>query len=53
MITLSTAMTQPSVLDQKGRARPNYFNTRATGPEMGFRIQMYSMEPTTRDMTLG
>ena len=37
---LSTAMTHPSALDQKGRARPKYFNTRATGPEMGFRIQI-------------
>ena len=36
----STAMTHPSVLDQKGIWMPNLSRMMATGPEIGFKIQV-------------
>ena len=49
----STAITQPSVFDQNGSFSPNQPATIATGPEIGFRIHVYRIEPTTSEITLG
>ena len=48
-----TAITQPSVVDQKGIEIPISCKIKATGPDTGFKIHVYSTEPTTNDITLG
>ena len=53
VIMLNTAMTHPSVFDHTGMVIPKYFAITATGPDTGFNIHVYKIDPTTSEITLG
>ncbi|BDZ77957.1 hypothetical protein Lac2_10660 [Claveliimonas bilis] len=53
VIIHNTAITQPSVLDHTGMVIPKLLHIIAIGPDTGFNIHVYKIDPTTSDITLG